>query len=79
MCWVEGAGELRLTAGDVVGQVEQLDSEWYLGTLRGVTGFFPISYVKVLVRSRAAWHHRYRIVFYISLHDTPYSMTRLRS
>ncbi|XP_041922756.1 SH3 domain-containing protein 19 isoform X1 [Alosa sapidissima] len=47
----EGPGELHLRAGDVVGQVEQLDDEWYLGTLRGVTGFFPISYVKLTVRS----------------------------
>ncbi|KAL2098289.1 hypothetical protein ACEWY4_007496 [Coilia grayii] len=44
----EGQGELQLTSGDVVCEVEQLDSEWYLGTLRGITGFFPISYVKVL-------------------------------
>lgn len=51
MCLVEGAGELHLTAGDVIDQVEQLDSEWYLGTLRGVTGFFPINYVKEMVSS----------------------------
>lgn len=47
----EGPGELHLKAGDVVGQVEQLDSEWYLGTLRGATGFFPINYVKVMSTS----------------------------
>ncbi|XP_063074299.1 SH3 domain-containing protein 19 isoform X2 [Engraulis encrasicolus] len=44
----ESQGELRLSAGDVVCEVEQLDSEWYLGTLRGVTGYFPISYGKVV-------------------------------
>ena len=38
-------------AGDVVCEVEQLDSEWYLGTVRGARGFFPINYVKVMVRA----------------------------
>ncbi|XP_039670796.1 SH3 domain-containing protein 19 isoform X2 [Perca fluviatilis] len=46
-----GPGELALRAGDVVTMVEQLDSEWYTGTCRGSTGFFPISYVKVLSNS----------------------------
>ncbi|XP_031416068.1 SH3 domain-containing protein 19 isoform X2 [Clupea harengus] len=44
----EGQGELCLMAGDVVCEVEQLDSEWYLGTVRGARGFFPINYVKVM-------------------------------
>ncbi|XP_071359657.1 SH3 domain-containing protein 19 isoform X2 [Trachinotus anak] len=44
----EGPGELGLRAGDVVTMVEQVDSEWYRGTCRGSTGFFPINYVKVL-------------------------------
>ncbi|KAI3353315.1 hypothetical protein L3Q82_019856 [Scortum barcoo] len=47
----EGPGELGLRAGDVVTMVEQLDSEWYRGTCRGSTGFFPINYVKVLSNS----------------------------
>ncbi|XP_057188198.1 SH3 domain-containing protein 19 isoform X2 [Triplophysa rosa] len=42
----EGPGELALRAGDVVSNVEQLDSEWYMGTCRNMTGFFPINYVK---------------------------------
>uniref|UniRef100_A0A3Q3IJ58 SH3 domain-containing protein n=1 Tax=Monopterus albus TaxID=43700 RepID=A0A3Q3IJ58_MONAL len=45
-------GELGLRAGDVVTMVEQVDSEWYRGTCRGSTGFFPVSYVKVLVGER---------------------------
>ncbi|XP_043096222.1 SH3 domain-containing protein 19 isoform X3 [Puntigrus tetrazona] len=45
----EGPGELMLKAGDVVSNVEQLDSEWYMGTCRNITGFFPINYVKTLV------------------------------
>ncbi|XP_067355908.1 SH3 domain-containing protein 19 isoform X1 [Channa argus] len=44
----EGPGELTLRAGDVVTMVEQVDSEWYRGTCRGSTGFFPINYVKAL-------------------------------
>ncbi|KAI5088019.1 SH3 domain-containing protein 19 [Silurus meridionalis] len=44
----EGPGELGLKAGDIINNVEQLDSEWYLGTSRGLTGFFPINYVKTL-------------------------------
>ncbi|XP_031132664.1 SH3 domain-containing protein 19 isoform X2 [Sander lucioperca] len=47
----EGPGELALRAGDVVTMVEQLDSEWYTGTCRGSTGFFPINYVKALSNS----------------------------
>ncbi|KAL1023737.1 hypothetical protein UPYG_G00045380 [Umbra pygmaea] len=44
----EGPGELGLRAGDVVTNVEQVDSEWYRGSCRGSAGFFPISFVKVL-------------------------------
>ncbi|KAM4751328.1 SH3 domain-containing protein 19 isoform 2-T2 [Anableps anableps] len=47
----EGPAELSLTAGDVVTGVEQVDSQWYRGTCNGSTGFFPISYVKVLSHS----------------------------
>ncbi|XP_017569020.1 SH3 domain-containing protein 19 [Pygocentrus nattereri] len=48
-----GPGELGLRAGDVVTNVEQLDSEWYLGSCRGITGFFPINYVRPLNQSSA--------------------------
>ncbi|TNM85806.1 hypothetical protein fugu_008077 [Takifugu bimaculatus] len=47
----EGPGELSLRAGDVVTMVEQVDTEWYRGTCRGTTGFFPITYVKILSNS----------------------------
>ncbi|XP_058240591.1 SH3 domain-containing protein 19 [Hemibagrus wyckioides] len=50
----EGPGELALKAGDTVNNVEQIDSEWYLGSSRGMTGFFPINYVKILSRQPAA-------------------------
>uniref|UniRef100_A0A3B3UHY6 SH3 domain-containing protein n=1 Tax=Poecilia latipinna TaxID=48699 RepID=A0A3B3UHY6_9TELE len=45
----QGPSELSLSAGDVVTEVEQVDSQWYRGTCNGSTGFFPISYVEVLV------------------------------
>ncbi|XP_039549714.1 SH3 domain-containing protein 19 [Pimephales promelas] len=58
----EGPGELTLKAGDVVSNVEQLDSDWYMGTCRNVSGFFPINYVKTLnkpdtssLASRSEW------------------------
>uniref|UniRef100_A0A087XWQ8 SH3 domain containing 19 n=1 Tax=Poecilia formosa TaxID=48698 RepID=A0A087XWQ8_POEFO len=47
----EGPSELSLSAGDVVTEVEQVDSQWYRGTCNGSTGFFPISYVEVLSKS----------------------------
>ncbi|XP_056135739.1 SH3 domain-containing protein 19 [Lampris incognitus] len=47
----EGPGELGLKAGDVVNMVEQVDSDWYKGTCRGSSGFFPTNYVKVLSKS----------------------------
>ncbi|XP_029290419.1 SH3 domain-containing protein 19 isoform X2 [Cottoperca gobio] len=47
----EGPGELGLRAGDVVTMVEQVDSEWYRGTCRGSSGFFPANYVKILSNS----------------------------
>ncbi|XP_056265943.1 SH3 domain-containing protein 19 isoform X2 [Pseudoliparis swirei] len=46
-----GEGELGLRAGDVVTMVEQVDGDWYRGTCKGSTGFFPTSYVKVLSKS----------------------------
>lgn len=52
----EGPGELGMRAGDIINNVEQIDSEWYLGTFKGITGFFPINYVKILVRSEAEEH-----------------------
>ncbi|KAK2865827.1 hypothetical protein Q7C36_001883 [Tachysurus vachellii] len=50
----EGPGELGLKAGDIINNVEQIDNEWYLGSSRGITGFFPTNYVKILSRQPAA-------------------------
>uniref|UniRef100_A0A8C8E4C1 SH3 domain containing 19 n=1 Tax=Oryzias sinensis TaxID=183150 RepID=A0A8C8E4C1_9TELE len=43
--------ELSLRVGDVVTGVEQADDQWYRGTCRGSTGFFPINYAEVLSNS----------------------------
>uniref|UniRef100_H2LU77 SH3 domain containing 19 n=1 Tax=Oryzias latipes TaxID=8090 RepID=H2LU77_ORYLA len=47
--YVKNPEELSLRAGDVVTGVEQADDQWYRGTCRGSTGFFPINYAEVLV------------------------------
>ncbi|XP_033986417.1 SH3 domain-containing protein 19 isoform X4 [Trematomus bernacchii] len=47
----EGAGELGLRSGDVVTNVEIVDNDWYRGTCRGSTGFFPANYVNILSNS----------------------------
>lgn len=52
----ESSDELRLKAGDIINNVEKIDGEWYLGKSRGITGFFPINYVKTLVRVEVEEH-----------------------
>ncbi|VDK46964.1 unnamed protein product [Gongylonema pulchrum] len=42
-------GELEFKEGDVIELISQIDENWYEGSLRGKTGYFPISYVHVLV------------------------------
>ncbi|KPP80342.1 SH3 domain-containing protein 19-like [Scleropages formosus] len=44
----ESPEELALRVGDTVSNIKEVDSEWYSGTCRGRTGFFPRNYVKVL-------------------------------
>ncbi|CAL8331340.1 unnamed protein product [Lota lota] len=53
-----GPEELGLRAGDVVIMVEQVDNDWYKGTCRGYTGFFPINYVNVLSNSPQPSHEK---------------------
>jgi len=45
----ENDSELSFREGDVIKLISQVDENWYEGTLRSQTGYFPISYVKVLV------------------------------
>lgn len=41
-------GELRFNKGDVIVLLRQLDQNWYLGELNGVSGVFPASSVQVI-------------------------------
>uniref|UniRef100_A0AAF5Q0P9 BAR domain-containing protein n=1 Tax=Wuchereria bancrofti TaxID=6293 RepID=A0AAF5Q0P9_WUCBA len=41
--------ELDFKEGDVINLISQIDENWYEGSLLGRTGYFPISYVHVLV------------------------------
>ncbi|KAG9272428.1 endophilin-A3b isoform X2 [Astyanax mexicanus] len=45
----ENQGELGFKEGDFIILTNQIDENWYEGLLSGESGFFPISYVKVLV------------------------------
>ena len=45
----ESDGEVGFREGDVIALISQVDENWFEGTVRGRTGYFPISYVKVLV------------------------------
>ncbi|XP_072519171.1 endophilin-A3b isoform X1 [Salminus brasiliensis] len=45
----ENQGELGFKEGDLIILTNQIDENWYEGLLSGESGFFPISYVKVLV------------------------------
>lgn len=45
----ENAGELGFHEGDVITLTNQIDENWYEGMLHGQSGFFPLSYVEVLV------------------------------
>ncbi|KAK2712359.1 E3 ubiquitin-protein ligase SH3RF1-like isoform X2 [Artemia franciscana] len=42
-------GDLSFKKGDVIQLRRQIDPNWYLGELRGQQGFFPATYVQVLV------------------------------
>uniref|UniRef100_A0A1I7ZM61 SH3 domain-containing protein n=1 Tax=Steinernema glaseri TaxID=37863 RepID=A0A1I7ZM61_9BILA len=45
----QNPGELDFKEGQIIDLVSQIDENWFEGTSNGKSGFFPISYVQVLV------------------------------
>jgi endophilin-A len=48
----ENPAELSFKEGDIILLKSQIDGNWYEGMLNGRTGYFPVSYVSILVPLR---------------------------
>ena len=43
----ENAGELGFKENDIIQLISRIDDNWFEGSLKGRTGYFPVSYVEV--------------------------------